>query len=196
MAHSHFFVADLEDQKGSMDLEDVHSQEFRSLRKQYALVEAPASQWHGGVVTANPGVVDEYLYRIPILPTRDKRKVPIQLLAGISFSTGQFDPGLQESGQTFFRSSDLMAYEESAIKNVTYSMADDANSLSSEQYQPSVAYAYGLNFGTRISRRWILQSGLTYINANSLAKTSAYYVDPRSNEKPRCSELPMRKPTA
>lgn len=162
--------------------EYAFSQPAVSDRQHFAAVSVPGRQWHEDVMTVQTGERLE-MYRIPVIPAKEKVRVPVQLLAGLSFSTGQFDPGFQENSQAFFRSSDLMAFEASAIKNVTYSMADDANALSSEEYQPSVAYAYGLNFGTRLSRRWTLQSGLTYINANSWANTSAYYVDPRSNEK-------------
>jgi hypothetical protein len=135
-----------------------------------------------GLISASMLKTEE-MYRIPIMTKEKKRRAPVQLLAGVNFSTGQFDPGFTESGPSYFRSSDLMAVEDAAVRKMAFSIADKNNTISSEAYQPAVSYSYGIDLGARISRRWIIQSGFTYINANSWAKTSAYFVDTRTNQK-------------
>ncbi len=133
-----------------------------------------------------PDLPVDYMYRRPVVPVNlknKKKEQPVQLYAGLNFSAGMFDPNFEGGGAETFNSADLaMSSDYSARTLNTANVADDAV-ISNESYQPDISYSYGINMGARIAGRWVLRGGVSYIKANTIANSSAYYQDNSNNEK-------------
>jgi hypothetical protein len=126
----------------------------------------------------------DQIYRTPtMLPRARKDNAPLQLLAGLNFSTGRFDPGYEAAGPAIFQPPALASFETLSYRNVSDNMANNASEVSGESYAPSASFAYGMNFGARVGNHWIVQTGLKYIYANSWARTSAFYQDPATMQR-------------
>ena len=134
----------------------------------------------------------DHIYLIPIMPkgaSKIKRKPEnSRFLAGLDFSTGVFDPNFQQGGGTFASASGTTfadARVESVNDQLTSFNATNKDFLlvrsAGQETKPEIAYSYGANFGFRISRRIILQSGIAYRKANTTTTTRGYFEDPVNN---------------
>ena len=91
------------------------------------------------------------------------------LWAGINFSSGYFNPNfdIQEAGQVN-TSSFLMP-----------SRLDDNNSVPpsnvAEDNSGGQSFSFGFSVGKRVAKRWVVQSGLNYLNHTSDGSTNAFY---------------------
>ena len=82
------------------------------------------------------------------------------LWAGVNMTAGQFNPNSSVSGN-----------QELAVANSLF--ADNADA-GSEKEQPGLSYSYGLSVGKKLSKRWILQTGVQYAVQNASSNSSTY----------------------
>jgi len=134
----------------------------------------------------------DHIYLIPIMPKgasrKSKKPVNNVFLAGLDFSTGIFDPNFQQGGNAFANASGSTfanARVESVNDQLTSFNATNKDFLlvrsAGQETKPEVEYNYGANFGFRISRRILLQSGIAYRKANTTTTTRGYFEDPVNN---------------
>lgn len=123
------------------------------------------------------------MYKIPgIVPVaksaieEENDTEPNKIFAGLSFSSGVFDPNFQEGNTTLAQA----AFDNAASPVMTNQFKQVANH--NEETDPSYSYALGINVGTRISKRWVLQGGIQYGNYSATTSTTAF-VEDRVNKK-------------
>ncbi len=150
-----------------------------------ALPESIATIWVSSSMK-KPDLPVDYMYKRPVVPVNfknKKKKQPLQLYAGLNFSTGMFDPNFEGGSPESFNNADLAMFSSYSARTLnTVNVADDAV-ISNESYLPDISYSYGINMGARVAGRWVLRGGVSYIKANTIANTSAYYQDNSNNEK-------------
>ena len=135
-----------------------------------------------------PALPVDYMYRRPVVPvnfkSKNRREQPVRLYAGLNFSTGRFNPNYQNADNaTALSSADLAVYYRSSARVSAAMSMSESMDVAQESYQPDVSYAYGLNMGARIARKWVLRGGLSYLKANSIANTTAYIQDHANDER-------------
>jgi hypothetical protein len=149
-----------------------------------ATLSAQAPQGH----LAHPQL-QSHLYLVPVMPThpnKNRATEEPELFAGLNFSTGLFDPNIS-NGAGSYASNSLMALDQSAFSKAPLNF----NSMSgarvdaqpAEEYAADVSYAYGFNVGARIFGRWVLETGMNYVQANSTATTTAYLENTGSDSR-------------
>lgn len=146
-------------------------------------------QYHAGLYEMThmyliPGIM-------PLMPEEDKEEESYsKLFAGVSFSSGVFDPNFSE-GNTETAGSSMMsnlpivsAKGDETGKIVSPFLTDRYKELanSNERAEPAFSYAYGINVGKRLSKRWVIQGGVKYGKYSSNTSTSAYVQDPDNNK--------------
>lgn len=137
-------------------------------------------------VIETPVLPIAYMYRRPVVPVNlksGKREVPPQLYAGLSFSTGIFDPKFEGGRVESLSSADLALYSSMTARTSNAGNMAENTAISNESYQPDVSYAFGVNMGVRVAGRWVVRGGLGYVKANTIASTTAYIQDNANNEK-------------
>lgn len=98
---------------------------------------------------------------------RDEEK---SLWAGVTFASGVFDPGYSNGS---FASANEYAYAADANALPAFSTIGNRSSNDlSETDEPGSVVSLGFNFGTKITDRFIIQSGISYMQNNSSAETS------------------------
>lgn len=97
----------------------------------------------------------------PFKKTTDNLK---DVWAGIDVAGGQFDPNVP-SGDGAISSLNGQADFRSAFNQ------------SFESVTPGSSYSFNVNVGKKIAKRWMLQSGLSYLNYSSHTTTNTYFVD-------------------
>jgi hypothetical protein len=159
----------------------IHDRLHRDMHRS---VPAADRRWETqAAITSLPMPVHQ-VYRTPtMLPRRVQEDMGLELLAGLSFSTGRFDPGYETSGGTVFQPPALASFETLSYRDVSDNMADNTTQLSGESYAPAVSFSYGMSLGARVAGNWIIQTGINYLYANSWARTSAFYQDPATRQK-------------
>ncbi|MGK7396736.1 MAG: hypothetical protein ACNS62_19320 [Candidatus Cyclobacteriaceae bacterium M3_2C_046] len=102
------------------------------------------------------------------------------LFAGVSLASGIFDPR-QSSGGGFFSNESADYFSNRA----QLSLADGYTELAEEDPEaPGVSRSLGLNLGARISKRWVLETGLLYIQNSSNTSSDILVVDQANNIYP------------
>lgn len=133
-----------------------------------------------------PDLLVDYMYRRPVVPVdinKKEKNQPMQLYAGLSFSAGMFDPNFEGGSPENFNGADLAIFSNYSARALnTVNVADNAV-ISNESYQPDISYSYGINMGARVVGRWVLRGGISYIKANTIANSSAYYQNNSNNDK-------------
>ncbi len=97
----------------------------------------------------------------PFKKTTDNLK---DVWAGIDFAGGQFDPNVPSGGgaiPSFSGQADFKSAFDQSFESVT----------------PGNSYSFNVNVGKKIAKRWVLQSGLSYLNYSSNTTTNTYFVD-------------------
>lgn len=134
----------------------------------------------------------DHIYLIPIMP-RGSSKVKKDrenggFLAGLDFSTGLFDPNFKQ-GNSVFASAAGSTYADARVESVNNQLAsfDTSNKdfllvrSAGQETEPDISYSYGANFGFKVSRRVILQTGISYRKANTTTTTTGYLEDAGGN---------------
>ena len=108
-----------------------------------------------------------YIYSIPGVAiireeVKDDKKGP-KLWAGLNVGSSLFDPNFEQGSNFQPRTSPALA---------NYSTADGARILPQttsfdESTDPGISYSVGVNFGLRLSEKWVLQSGIAYANRSA-----------------------------
>ena len=98
----------------------------------------------------------------PFKKTTDNLK---DVWAGIDVAGGQFDPNVPSGGGNAISSLNGQADFKSAFDQ------------SFESVTPGNSYSFNVNVGKKIAKRWMLQSGLSYLNYSSNTTTNTYFVD-------------------
>lgn len=106
-----------------------------------------------------PDEFDLMLAREEWKEKRDKKSGYEKVWTSVGFSAGSFNSGSSGTGGV-----GTLNIANSGLANVNYSAA---NTVSNEAKASGVAYSVGVNVGTRLSKRWILQGGLNYLTQNS-----------------------------
>ena len=135
----------------------------------------------------------DHIYLIPIIPSgiyKNRKKEPVKgaFLAGLDFSTGIFDPNFQQ-GNNVFASTAGANFSNARVESVNdqYTSLNTANKdfllvrSAGQENKPEVSYSYGANFGFKVSRRFLLQTGIAYRKANSTITTTGYFEDVNTN---------------
>ncbi len=97
----------------------------------------------------------------PFKKTTDNLK---DVWAGIDVAGGQFDPNVLGGGNAV-----------SSLKGQA-----DSKSVFNQSFEsvtPGNSYSFNVNVGKKIAKRWMLQSGLSYLNYSSNTTTNTYFVD-------------------
>ena len=126
--------------------------------------------------------VQREIYRVPDyrLAYSRKKSENKDFYAGLSFTPNVFDPNIQMNSGNL----------ESAALNQN-SNAIGVNPRSQEQnIRPQMSYAYGLNFGFKLSKKWILHSGLQYAKNNTVSSTNSF-LQPDFNSNVRYAATPV-----
>ena len=91
------------------------------------------------------------------------------LWAGVNMSSGYFDPnfGSERGGSV---ASELSSPMVGFMDNESVSPASVSQDNSGGQ-----SFTFGFNMGKRIAKRWVLQSGINYLNYSSDGSTNAFY---------------------
>jgi hypothetical protein len=109
---------------------------------------------------------------------------PRRMWAGINFSSGIFDPNISYSGSPGI-STDVSANTLGSVETI-YSTSSDIKDQSSSimsykpeesSYKSDVSFSYGLDFGYKFSKRFVLLSGVGYQH-NYGSTTVNTYVEP------------------
>ena len=105
------------------------------------------------------------------------------LWAGVKFSSGVFDPNFTSGSSSLFgiASSDALAPEYLNTVPTRAGFADSRREIE-ESSDPGLTFSFGFNFGLRLSKRFILQSGFAYTENTSSSNTSAV-IDEQSSAK-------------
>lgn len=134
----------------------------------------------------------DHIYLIPIMPrgsSKDKKeKGSGGFVAGLDFSTGLFDPNF-EQGNSVFASAAGATYADARVESVNNQLASFNTSnkdfllvrSAGQKTQPDISYSYGANFGFKVSRRVILQTGISYRKSNTTTTTTGYLEDAGGN---------------
>jgi len=126
-------------------------------------------------------------YDLPyMLPLEEEvvKEDPKRLWAGVNFSTGVFDPNISYSGSADV-AADAVASTLGSVEKI-YSTSSDlqeqSNSIMSykpeeSSYESNASFSYGLDFGYKFSKRFVVLSGLGYQH-NYGSTTVNTYVEP------------------
>lgn len=106
-----------------------------------------------------PDEFDLMLAREEWKEKRDKKSAYEKVWTSVGFSAGSFNSGSAGTGGV-----GTLNMANSGLASANYSAA---NTVSNEAKASGVAYSVGVNVGTRLSKRWILQGGLNYLTQNS-----------------------------
>ncbi len=127
----------------------------------------------------------DHIYLIPVMPRgsseKKKEKESGLFLAGLDFSTGVFDPNFQQGGNSF-SSANYSALAGARVESVNDQLASfnttnkDFLSVRSAgmETEPEIAYSYGANVGFKLTRRFVVQTGVAYRRANTTTTTTGY----------------------
>jgi len=127
----------------------------------------------------------DHIYLIPIMPRGASRQKNEKqnggFLAGLDFSTGVFDPNFQQ-GNNVFASAAGSTFADARVESVNNQLASFNTSnkdfllvrSAGQETKPEIAYSYGANFGFRVSKRFVVQTGIAYRKANTTTTTTGY----------------------
>jgi len=129
----------------------------------------------------NPQTID-HIYLIPIMPrgaskrrSAEKRDDGV-LMASLDFSAGQFNPNFEQGASVFTPQSGAFAAD--SRSEMTALNATNKNILlvrsQGQDTEPELAYSYGANFGFKVSKRLLVQTGLAYRKASTTTTTTRY----------------------
>ena len=134
----------------------------------------------------------DHMYLIPVIPAgtyKKQKKEPMEgtFLAGLDFSTGLFDPNFQQ-GNNVFASTGGATFADARVESINdqYASFNTTNKdllvvrSAGMENKPEVSYCYGANFGFKVSRRILLQTGVAYRKSNSTITTTGYFEDANS----------------
>ncbi len=136
----------------------------------------------------------EHIYMIPIMPRGASKNMrdsqDLNFIAGLDFSTGLFDPNFGSTASPAFSSSTGYAALTGAERfNDQFASFNTVNKdfqavrESGKETSPEISLSYGANFGFKISRRIILQTGIAYRKSNSTTTSNAYIEDVSSGKR-------------
>jgi hypothetical protein len=113
-------------------------------------------------------------YRIadarPAIITRKRKDAPEQnTWASLGFAAGNF---------TNAASNLDLAFADANSTQGLKSLATTSNTVKTEKTKPGSAFTMSLSGGKRLSKRWLLQGGLSYLNQSSSSNTSTVEVAP------------------
>lgn len=134
----------------------------------------------------------DHIYLIPIMPRGASKNKKVResggFLAGLDFSTGLFDPNFEQGNNVFASTAGANiagARVESVNDQLAPFNATNKDFLlvrsAGQETKADVSYSYGANFGFKVSRRIILQTGLSYRKSNATTTTTGYIQDAESN---------------
>ncbi len=133
--------------------------------------------------------------------TRPAKENRSGMWAGVSFSGGNFNPDYSASSTSTMDYAELNSpvptytpvsrdawndhignkfYSEAEEKDFVNYMANTTN----KENEPGISYTVGLNMGTRISQKFVLQSGLFYAKKTSSTSTSSIAIDENNEAYP------------
>lgn len=112
------------------------------------------------------------VYRVPVVSNKKDKKDETSkgYFAGLQFSPGYFDPNIQINSLGSPTPNAFLNSNRSA----NYSIAL-ANQSADRDVQPQVSYTYGLNFGFKLAKRWLINMGLQYSKNNTSGTTSQVF---------------------
>lgn len=113
-----------------------------------------------------------YIYSIPgvaiIREDIQDEKVSSKLWAGLNVGSSLFDPNFQEGSNFQPKTSPALSQ---------YTLSDGARvspqeTSFKESTDPGISYSLGLNFGLRLSEKWVVQSGIAYAHKSASTKST------------------------
>ncbi len=123
------------------------------------------------LIDMNEGVPETEVYLIPMnRPSRKKDNVKLddKFFAGLSFGSGRFNPNMQQGAMPI--ASSYTNFVGMAANNqrqqLQYAITNETET------RAAAAYTYGANFGMRLGKRWLVQSGIMYASVNSTESSS------------------------
>lgn len=115
-------------------------------------------------------ILQKEIFKVPVIYIKDNKTEKAQsskgYFAGLQISPGYFDPNIQmnSNNQNSFLQSNRAAYANMGVNPSTQE----------QDLQPQLSYTYGLNFGLKMSKRWLLNLGVQYAKNNTTGTTNQY----------------------
>lgn len=120
----------------------------------------------------------EFLYAVPNLAAawkKDKNR-EFNMWAGVSFSSGSFDPGtVSSSGSNALASQDALEFSQDGFNATSTRQGSVPSEIGS-------SYSAGLDVGGMVAEKVIISSGIHYLNVTSNTTSDLFVTDPNSNE--------------
>ena len=129
---------------------------------------------------------DDYqIYRKPMDPdyyTKQKDSFEPVFWAGVNMAPGIFNPNFGGSSNDAAAQAQALDATAAQELNMVRDFQSSVNSVVNSGFvdnnaDPGVGYSIGFNLGMRLSKRWLLQSGVNYANFNSSAQASVLAED-------------------
>lgn len=107
----------------------------------------------------------------PFMKKEDYTVYEENLWAGINVSSGYFDPNFESGGaDAMLTANEFLASSSMLADNNSVGPGSVAQDNSGGQ-----SFAFGFSVGKRIAKKWVLQSGINYLNYSSDGSTNAFY---------------------
>lgn len=150
---------------------DIFNDESISLRKEnYVLLEKESPSEYQ-VLKTNRKDFNIEVYKVADRSLAKKpKKSSNDFYAGINVTPQFFDPNIQ------MNSGSAAVSNVANFQNVGVDPSNDEQNL-----QPEISYSYGLSFGMKLGKRWVLHSGLQYAKNNTSGTTNSYLQASSSN---------------
>ncbi|MDQ3537062.1 MAG: hypothetical protein M3421_15705, partial [Bacteroidota bacterium] len=120
-------------------------------------------------ITTQFNKLQKEIYGVPVKNAKEKKDEKSVsangLFAGIQFTPGYFDPNIQMNKGNAALSANRAAFSQMGV-----------NPTNQEQdLQPQMSYTYGLNFGVKVAKRWLVNMGLQYAKNNTSGTTQQFF---------------------
>ena len=123
--------------------------------------------------------------------TREEDNDYNEFWAGVNFSSGVFDPNISYGSSTGNLADQAQVPVGSSFDQLSM-VPDPSNNIANymkatqpeeSSYNPEFSYAYGVNVGYRISPKFMVRGGLSYLNNQTSTRINSYINNPATNKK-------------
>jgi len=157
-------------------IKDVASSQQAVALEKYG-VETIPFQW------LLPGLtLPEHLQVQPQESQIQEKKSP-QLYANLNVNSDFFNPNFS-SNQESLRASSVSNFRSFSAEaaNVDGLVSSPASQAVGQENTPRASFTYGINMGMKLSKHWVVESGISYANYNTSTRTRAVVSDYSVNE--------------
>lgn len=135
------------------------------------------SEIHGfgaEIVTQIENNSPDYLQKVVVYtddPFKENKENPYEddLWAGVDFSSGYFNPNFGSTrSQSVESNSFALSFEDAGVSGLN-------NRSVFQESSGGQSFSFGFNLGKRVAKRWVLQSGINYLNYATNGETNTFY---------------------